>query len=44
MGMTFRFRLLLADGSRVDPPEFRTTELVWKQGDQIPLGRRRVQG
>lgn len=41
MGMTFRFRLALSDGSPADPPEFHTTELNWRQGDVIPLGRDR---
>jgi hypothetical protein len=40
--MTFRFRLVRADGSPADPPEFRSTELVWRQGDTIHLGRDRV--
>jgi hypothetical protein len=40
MRMTFRFRLVLSDGSPADPPEFQTMELRWSQGDVIPLGER----
>jgi hypothetical protein len=42
MGMTFRFRLVLSDGSPADPPELATTVLVWKQGDTIPISRDRT--
>ena len=32
---------MLSDGSPANPPEFSTTELNWRQGDVIPLGRER---
>ena len=32
---------MLSDGSPAKPPEFSTTELNWRQGDVIPLGRER---
>mgnify|MGYP003477076333 CR=1 FL=1 len=30
-------RLQRTDGSPADPPSYRSTVLVWRQGDQIPL-------
>lgn len=42
MSMTVRFKLVRPDGSPADPSEFRTTVLVWKQGDQIHLGADRT--
>ena len=33
----YDFRLQRTDGSPADPPTYRSTVLVWHQGDQIPL-------
>ena len=33
----YDFRLQRTDGSPADPPTYRSTVLVWRQGDQIPL-------
>jgi hypothetical protein len=40
--MTYHFRLERTDGSPADPPTYRSTVLVWKQGDTIPLSRDRT--
>jgi hypothetical protein len=34
----FTFTLEHADGSRADPPTFRTAVPNWRPGDTIPLG------
>jgi hypothetical protein len=31
------FRLQRMDGTPADPPTYRSTVLVWRQGDTIPL-------
>jgi hypothetical protein len=36
--MTFTFKLERLDGTPADPPSFKTSVLVWKPGDTIPLG------
>jgi hypothetical protein len=41
--MTHTFKLERLDGTPADPPSFKTTELVWNPGDQIPLGTRTLQ-
>ena len=33
----YHFRLQRTDGSPADPPTFRSSVLVWRQGDQIPM-------
>ena len=33
----YDFRLQRTDGTPADPPTYRSTVLVWRQGDQIPL-------
>lgn len=38
--MTYHFRLQRPDGSPADPPTF-SSELNWRQGDVVPLGRDR---
>jgi hypothetical protein len=40
--MTFTFKLERLDGTPADPPSFKTTELRWKPGDTIPIGRHRT--
>ena len=41
--MAFTFKLELADGTRADPPTFRSAPgVTWKAGDTIPLGRDRT--
>jgi hypothetical protein len=40
--MTYHFRLQRTDGSPADPPTYRSTVLVWRQGDTIPLGAGRT--
>jgi hypothetical protein len=39
--MAFAYRLEHEDGTRADPPAFRTSVSAWKAGDTIPLGRGR---
>jgi hypothetical protein len=34
----FAYKLEHEDGSRADPPAFRTTTPTWRPGDMIPLG------
>jgi hypothetical protein len=41
MSLGYRFRLERTDGSPADPPTYRSSTLVWRQGDVIPLGRDR---
>jgi len=36
--MTYHSRLEGLDGSPADPPTFRSSELRWKQSDEIVLG------
>jgi hypothetical protein len=38
----YQFRLQRTDGSPADPPTYRSSVLVWKQGDQIPLNAERT--
>jgi hypothetical protein len=40
MALGFTFKLELQDGTRADPPTFRTSVLNWLPGDTIPLGAR----
>jgi hypothetical protein len=43
MALGFTFRLELEDGTRADPPTFRSAPGVsWEPGDTIPLGRDRT--
>jgi hypothetical protein len=41
--MTHTFTLERLDGMPADPPSFKTTILVWRLGDRIPLGNRTLQ-
>ena len=41
MSLGYHFRLQLPDGSPADPPTYKSSTLVWHQGDVIPLGRGR---
>ena len=41
-GRMYDFRLQRTDGSPADPPSYRSTVLVWRQGDQIPLNADRT--
>jgi hypothetical protein len=38
----YHFRLQRTDGTPADPPTYRSSVLVWKQGDQIPLNAERT--
>ena len=38
----YHFRLLRTDGSPADPPHYRSSVLVWRQGDKIPLTAERT--
>ena len=38
----YDFRLQRTDGSPADPPSYRSTVLVWRQNDQIPLNADRT--
>jgi hypothetical protein len=38
----YQFRLQRTDGTPADPPTYRSSVLVWKQGDQIPLNAERT--
>jgi hypothetical protein len=38
----YQFRLQRTDGTPADPPHYRSSVLVWKQGDQIPLNAERT--
>ena len=40
--MTYFFRLQRTDGSPADPPRYRSTVLIWRQGDTIPLSAKRT--
>jgi hypothetical protein len=40
--MTFTFKLERLDGTPADPPSFKTSVLVWKPGDRIPLSSNRT--
>jgi hypothetical protein len=40
--MTYHFRRQRTDGSPADPPTYRSTVLVWQQGDTIPLSAERT--
>jgi hypothetical protein len=40
--MTFTFKLEWLDGTPAEPPSFKTTVLVWKPADTIPLGPNRT--
>ena len=41
MSLGYHFRLERTDGSPADPPTYKSSTLVWRQGDVIPLGRDR---
>jgi hypothetical protein len=41
MSLGYYFRLERTDGTPADPPTYKTSTLVWRQGDVIPLGRDR---
>ena len=38
----YHFSLQRTDGTPADPPTYRSSVLVWKQGDQIPLNAERT--
>jgi hypothetical protein len=38
----YHFRLQRTDGTSADPPTYRSSVLVWKQGDEIPLNAERT--
>ena len=38
----YHFRLQRTDGSRANPPTYRSTTLNWRQGDKIPLTAERT--
>jgi hypothetical protein len=40
MASTLTFRLVTADGTPADPPEFKPVAPLRRPGDTIPLGRR----
>jgi hypothetical protein len=38
----YHFRLQRTDGTPADPPTYRSSVLIWKQGDKIPLTAERT--
>jgi len=38
----YQFTLQRTDGSPADPPHYRSSVLVWRQGDKIPLTAERT--
>jgi hypothetical protein len=42
MASTLTFELRRVDGSPADPPSFKTVAPMWRPGDTIPLGRRKL--